>query len=239
VLAIWGPLLHKRRVTTALAAQRKDTPLHLPSLQPFDCPHPNPHLLSLSTSGLPLPSLLHLDFPHLDFPHLNLLPLIILLLGHLPLILEERVTPLPPLDAVLGKILRIWSSRIIAVLRNGHALTHLKGLPVQSNPRIKTIWTRHKTLETKSHPRQRQARAVRAVRVVRVNERRNRPQVPFPEPGHLARPKAMETSRFHPTTIFQSPIAYPSYCWIRMMHGMGLDGFCSMLGRIRCPEGVM
>jgi hypothetical protein len=194
VLGILTAQLHRHRITMALVTEWKsNAPPLLPSLPPF-------------------------NLPLFDLPPLDLKLLLIPLLSHLPPILEEGVTPFPPLDVAPGRIMKIWtwSSRIMVVLRSGYALTHLEGLPVQSNPTIKTIWNRRKTLGTRSHPRQRQARAVRAVRVVRVvravrvNERGNRLQVPIPKPRYLARQRTMEQPRFCPTTIFPSPLAYPS-----------------------------
>ena len=194
VLGILTTQLHRHRIAVALVTEWKsNTPPLLPSLPPF-------------------------NLPLFDLPPLDLKLLLVPLLSHLPPILEERVTPLPPLDVAPGRIMKIWTWSSRVALRSGYALTHLKGLSVLSNPTIKTIWNRRKTLGTRSHLRQRQARAVRAVRavrvvrVVRVNERANRLQIPIPEPRYLAKQRTMDQPRSCPTTILPSPPAYPPCC---------------------------
>ena len=128
---IWRLPLHRYRVTAALAAEWKDTLHHLPSLQPFDRPHPNLHLLhhsslSLPLPGHPLPNLLPLRFPLLDSP---------------PPILKQRVPSLPLLDAAPGRIMKIRNNRRAAVHRSGHGLTHLECLSAWSNCKVKAIWS--------------------------------------------------------------------------------------------------
>ena len=99
----------------------------------------------------------------LSLPLLNLPLLTVPLLIHPPPILEERVTLSPHLVVVPGRMTMIQSSRIMVVLRSSHASTHLEGPLVWSNPMINTIWNRHRTLETRNHPRQRQVSVVRVV----------------------------------------------------------------------------